>query len=46
MLDFNRLAFALKQQQNKRIEELQKKIQQLEEEIRIIKEFNDRIDDL
>lgn len=46
MIDFNRLAFTLKQQQNKRIQELQEKIKELEEEIRIITEFTDRIDDL
>lgn len=45
MDNLNKLAFDLKQQQTKTIIELQEKIKKLEEEIRLIIEFQDRIDD-
>ena len=45
MIDFNKLIFDLRQQQNKKIIELQEKIKSLEEEIRLIIESHNRTDD-
>lgn len=46
MTEFNRLAFDLKRQQNEKVEILQERIKELEENIRIILEFQNRIDEL
>jgi len=42
----NSMIADLKQQQKEKIEELELKVTQLQEEIRLIQEFHDRIDDL
>lgn len=42
----NHILFKFKNQQKERILQLEKQISKLQEEIRIIQEFNNRIDDL
>ena len=42
----NKMLFDLKEQHRIKIEELQDKIKKLEEEIKIIQKFNERLDDL
>jgi polyhydroxyalkanoate synthesis regulator phasin len=42
----NSLLMNLKQQQQERIDFLENQVKQLQEEIRLILEFHDRIDDL
>jgi len=43
---FNSMLEEYKQQQQEKIRQLESKIESLEEELRIIHEFNDRFDDL
>lgn len=42
----NRILFRFQEQQRLKIEELQKMIQSLQEEIKVIQEFNERLQNL
>ena len=42
----NLMLAQMRQQQQEKIQQLESKIESLEEELRIIHEFNDRLDDL